>query len=143
MGCFGLAHRWRRHPAPSRRRSPHLGIDARKAACHGDGTRSASDLRLQPVGQGIIAACVENHNLDPVNALKRGVDVFHAGTERDSQGVLRSAAGRVLAITGCAPTLKAARDRAYQAVGKISLPGATLRNDIAADVVSFPRESVR
>lgn len=64
-----------------------------------------------------------------------GVTVFHAGTERDSGGVVRSAGGRVLAITGCAPTLESARDRAYVAVGKVELAGATYRRDIASDAL--------
>ena len=64
-----------------------------------------------------------------------GVTVFHAGTARDSGGVVRSAGGRVLAITGCAPTLESAHDRAYVAVGKVELAGATYRRDIASDAL--------
>jgi phosphoribosylamine--glycine ligase len=37
----------------------------------------------------------------------------------------------VLNVTGTGPTLAAARDRAYQAVERISFPGARWRSDIA------------
>ncbi|MGB9113430.1 MAG: phosphoribosylamine--glycine ligase, partial [Acidimicrobiales bacterium] len=65
-----------------------------------------------------------------------GVTVFHAGTKREHDGVLRSAGGRVLAVTGCAPKLDSARDRAYEAVAQIGFPGATYRRDIAKDAMS-------
>lgn len=62
-----------------------------------------------------------------------GVSVLHAGTSRDRDGVVRTAGGRVLAVTGCASSLGEARDRAYEAVAKISFDGAIHRRDIAAD----------
>ena len=65
-----------------------------------------------------------------------GVTIFHAGTERQSGGVVRSAGGRVLAITGRAPTLESARERADVAVEKVELTGATYRRDIASDAVT-------
>ncbi|MEM9012373.1 MAG: phosphoribosylamine--glycine ligase [Pseudomonadota bacterium] len=58
-----------------------------------------------------------------------GVRVFHAGTKR-VDGTIRSAGGRVLSITGRAPTLAAARDRAYEAVDRIHWPGGVCRRDI-------------
>ncbi len=78
---------------------------------------------------------------DAVEGLKAaarvdGVTIFHAGTERQSGGVVRSAGGRVLAITGRAPTLESARERAYVAVEKVELTGATYRRDIASDAVT-------
>ncbi|MGA8296887.1 MAG: phosphoribosylamine--glycine ligase, partial [Acidimicrobiales bacterium] len=65
-----------------------------------------------------------------------GVSVYHAGTTRDVHGVIRSAGGRVLAVAGLAPNLESARDRAYEAVGRIEFDGATYRRDIAANVVA-------
>jgi len=57
--------------------------------------------------------------------------VFHAGTAlKDGQPV--SAGGRVLGVTALGNTLQEARDRAYQAVGKICFEGVQFRNDIAA-----------
>jgi phosphoribosylamine--glycine ligase len=60
-----------------------------------------------------------------------GVKVFHAGTTR-RDGEYLTAGGRVLGVTARAPELKAAVDRAYEAVGRISFEGAHFRKDIAA-----------
>jgi phosphoribosylamine--glycine ligase len=62
-----------------------------------------------------------------------GVNVFHAGTRRDGDAVV-TAGGRVLAVTATAPTLGDARERAYEAAGMITWPGAQLRSDIARGV---------
>ena len=58
--------------------------------------------------------------------------MFHAGTVRDAQGVLRTNGGRVLGITGVGPNLSVARDRAYAAVPSRLFPGAQYRRDIGA-----------
>ena len=56
--------------------------------------------------------------------------IFHAGTARES-GQLRSAGGRVLAITGLGKNLSVARAAAYSAITPISLVGSHYRKDIA------------
>jgi phosphoribosylamine--glycine ligase len=61
-------------------------------------------------------------------------EVTHAGTaERD--GEIVTAGGRVLNVTGLGPTPAAARDRAYDAAGRISFDGMQIRTDIAARAV--------
>jgi phosphoribosylamine--glycine ligase len=61
-------------------------------------------------------------------------EVTHAGTaERD--GEIVSAGGRVLNVTGLGPTPAAARDRAYDAAGRVSFEGMQIRTDIAARAV--------
>lgn len=61
-----------------------------------------------------------------------GIVVFHAGTRRERPGgPFVTAGGRVLAVTALAPTLGAARSRAYRAAGSISWDGAHYRRDIA------------
>ena len=60
-----------------------------------------------------------------------GVVVFHAGTARDADGRLITAGGRVLGVTARAATLGAARDKAYEAIGKIHFEGLHYRRDIA------------
>jgi phosphoribosylamine--glycine ligase len=60
-----------------------------------------------------------------------GALVFHAGTVERS-GRLLTAGGRVLAVSGLGPTVRDARDRAYEALERISFPGKTYRTDIAA-----------
>lgn len=59
------------------------------------------------------------------------VKVFHAGTTR-RDGAYFTAGGRVLGVTARAPELRAAVDRAYEAVARISFEGAHFRKDIAA-----------
>ncbi len=61
-----------------------------------------------------------------------GVALLHAGTRRAEDGRVTSAGGRVLSVTATAPTLAAARDRAYDAVARIRLDGGHYRRDIAA-----------
>jgi phosphoribosylamine---glycine ligase len=61
-------------------------------------------------------------------------EVTHAGTaERDGEVV--TAGGRVLNVTGLGPTPAAARDRAYDAAGRISFAGMQIRTDVAARAV--------
>jgi phosphoribosylamine--glycine ligase len=60
--------------------------------------------------------------------------VFHAGTAlRDDR--LVTAGGRVLTVTGVAPTVADARERAYEAVERIAIAGAQYRTDIALKAV--------
>ena len=58
------------------------------------------------------------------------VVIFHAGTSRDAEGVLRVAGGRVLNVCARGPDLKTARERAYGAVAKIDWPEGFYRSDI-------------
>jgi phosphoribosylamine--glycine ligase len=61
-------------------------------------------------------------------------EVTHAGTaERD--GAIVTAGGRVLNVTALGPTPAEARDRAYDAAGRISFDGMQMRTDIAARAV--------
>jgi phosphoribosylamine--glycine ligase len=57
--------------------------------------------------------------------------VFHAGTKREIDEIV-TAGGRVLGVTALAPTLAAARERAYEAVAGIRFEGMQFRSDIAA-----------
>jgi phosphoribosylamine--glycine ligase len=59
------------------------------------------------------------------------VAVFHAGTRLDSSGLTVTSGGRVLAFTGLGVDLEDARQRAYEAVGRIEIDGAHYRTDIA------------
>lgn len=69
--------------------------------------------------------------LDLVIADYPDVLVFHAGTRRDA-GRLVTAGGRVLAVTGRGPDVRAARDVAYAAADRIRWEGMHRREDIAA-----------
>jgi phosphoribosylamine--glycine ligase len=70
--------------------------------------------------------------LDDADALD-GVVVFRAGVATDADGQVRTAGGRVFDVTALAPTLAEARERAYQAVARISWPGMHFRTDIAKE----------
>jgi phosphoribosylamine---glycine ligase len=61
------------------------------------------------------------------------VQVFHAGTKR-IDGEVKTAGGRVLAITALGSTLEAARTRAYEAVSRIHFENCHYRSDIALSV---------
>lgn len=58
------------------------------------------------------------------------VVVFHAGTFREFEGRLVASGGRVLNVCALGATLGEARDAAYAALEKISLPGGFYRRDI-------------
>jgi phosphoribosylamine--glycine ligase len=58
-----------------------------------------------------------------------GVEVFHAGTVRDAEG-LKAAGGRVLNVCARGATLAEARARAYAAVDSIDWPEGFHRRDI-------------
>jgi phosphoribosylamine--glycine ligase len=62
------------------------------------------------------------------------VRIFHAGTKRD--GAVKTAGGRVLAITALGSTMEAARVRAYEAVSRIHFEGCHYRRDIALSAVA-------
>jgi phosphoribosylamine--glycine ligase len=58
------------------------------------------------------------------------VQIFHAGTKR-ANGNVKTAGGRVLAVTALGSTLEAARARAYEAVSRIHFKNCHYRRDIA------------
>ncbi len=62
--------------------------------------------------------------------LPEGTTVFHAGTQRDEKGVLRTNGGRVLAVTATAATFAAAQAASRQAAGAIQFEGKQFRTDI-------------
>ncbi len=58
-----------------------------------------------------------------------GVLVFHGATRREGERLV-SSGGRVLTVTGLAARQEEARERAYEALSRIELAGATWRSDI-------------
>jgi phosphoribosylamine--glycine ligase len=60
-----------------------------------------------------------------------GALVFHGGTAVRDGGLVTNG-GRILSVTGLAPTPGEARARAYDAVGKVAFDGMRFRTDIAA-----------
>jgi len=68
-------------------------------------------------------------------ACAQAVHIFHAGTRREN-GKVVTAGGRVLAVTALGQTVAAAREGAYDAVGKIHFDGCHYRRDIALSAVA-------
>lgn len=62
--------------------------------------------------------------------LGEDVHVFHAGTVAEGKKLFVDG-GRVVSVVGVGEDLDMARDRAYEAVGRISWPGMQFRSDIA------------
>ncbi|MBI1758533.1 MAG: phosphoribosylamine--glycine ligase [Actinobacteria bacterium] len=69
--------------------------------------------------------------------------VLHAGTQLRRDGAVVTSGGRVLSVTGTGPDLAAARQAAYDRVGKVGFAGAHHRTDIALravrDEITVPR----
>lgn len=63
------------------------------------------------------------------------IPVFHAGTAYDGSGRVITSGGRVLGVSALGKNVASARDRAYEAIGKISFDGIHYRSDIARDVM--------
>jgi phosphoribosylamine---glycine ligase len=61
-------------------------------------------------------------------------ELTHAGTAARGAEIV-TAGGRVLNVTALGPTPAAARDRAYDAAGRISFDGMQIRSDVAARAV--------
>src|SRR5881398_2318123 len=70
-----------------------------------------------------------------------GVQIFHAGTKR-AQGEIRTAGGRVLAVTALGSTIEGARERVYDAVSRIHFENCQYRRDIALNAVAANIESL-
>lgn len=59
--------------------------------------------------------------------------VFHAGTKKGESGIL-SSGGRVLGVTAAAPSMKEARQIAYEGISRLSCEGLFYRKDIGKRV---------
>ena len=93
----------------------------------------------------VVVACAAEHypatprtgdiitGIDAAAALD-GVDVFLAGVAAAANDELVTAGGRVLFVVGTAPTIDAARAKAYEGVSRIGWAGMHHRRDIAADL---------
>ena len=56
--------------------------------------------------------------------------VFHAGTELNDEGQVRTSGGRVLCVTALGDSVRTAQQRAYDMLNPISFDGAQWRRDI-------------
>ena len=79
--------------------------------------------------KGYPGAYAKGAVLAGLDARMEGTTVFHAGTARDGDDVVTSG-GRVLGVTARGPSLRAARDLAYDRLEKVDWPDAMFRTDI-------------
>ena len=93
---------------------------------------AAAGYPEQPRGGGFISIPSD---------LGKDVLVFHAGTSRDADGHLVASGGRVLAVTGVAPTFEEAQRRSRDAVARIDFDGRQFRTDIGWRELSRARAS--
>ena len=70
-----------------------------------------------------------------------GALVFHAGTALRGDRIVTNG-GRILAVTGVAPTLAGARERAYAGCERIRFEGMQYRSDIAAAAAGRPERAL-
>lgn len=127
----------------ARLKTPLAGV--LKAAATGD----LADLpALRWSEDAAVTVVIASHNYpgtprtgDPISGLAEVAAedaphayVLHAGTkyDGDDRDTVVSAGGRVLSVTATGTDLTEARERAYQAVGRIGLDGSQHRTDIAA-----------
>lgn len=106
-----------------------------------DGTLSTVRVSFDPRPAVCVVLAAENYPSKPrVGDVIEGlgnaarlphVQVFHAGTRSDSDGLAITSGGRVLGVTAAGDTIREARDRAYKAAKLIKWPGVHYRTDIA------------
>ena len=120
---------------------PRLGGDFAKAllAC-ADGSLSESDVVVKDEMAATVIVASGGYpgsyaKGKPIAGLDEasqtpGAIVFHCGTKAQD-GLVLTAGGRVLSVTGLGKDLRTAVDTAYAAVSKISFEGAFHRSDIA------------
>jgi phosphoribosylamine--glycine ligase len=93
----------------------------------------------------VVGACEGYPSSPRTGDLIEGLDaisdatVFFAGVALGPDGRLRTAGGRVLAVTALGRSLADARDRAYRAIDHLSWPGMQYRRDIVAMAVEEER----
>lgn len=107
---------------------------ALEAAARGDLGATQLDWSPQPSVSVVLAAHGYPGNVrtgDVITGLEdvESSIVFQAGTQSDGN-VLKTAAGRVLSVSACAPTLPEAREIVYNDVRKIRFNGMQYRTDI-------------
>jgi phosphoribosylamine---glycine ligase len=104
---------------------------------HGSGVR---DIELQwdrRSALGVVMAAggypASPRKGDAITGLPEATEdmhVFHAGTTRRDDGTLATSGGRVLTVTALGEPLRAAQQRAYEALAPIRFDGMQFRRDI-------------
>ena len=112
------------------------GIELLRAAAAGDitagraGTADASAAGIVAAAAGYPGSPRTGDEISGLSDLTGDALVFHAGTRRDENGILRTAGGRVLCVVATAPTLESARATAYENLSRVHFDGMQFRHDI-------------
>ncbi len=105
-----------------------------------NGTLSECDIRWSTeAAVGVVVASggypddyQTGYEIAGLGTLDEDVHVFHAGTVAGDDGAVLTSGGRVLTVVAMAPTLTAARAKAYSNVQRIHFTNVYYRRDIAA-----------
>jgi phosphoribosylamine--glycine ligase len=113
-------------------------LDALAAAATGravDTLREGDDAAVTVVLTGPEYPERSDYSGAPIDGIAEveaeGALVFHGGTARRGERLVTNG-GRILSVTALAPELEQARQRAYEAVARVTFEGARFRRDIAA-----------
>jgi len=98
--------------------------------------RDAASVTVMLASAGYPGSYETDKPITGLDDVESDVVVFHAGTRADGRGGFVTAGGRVLGVTATAPTLAAARERAYDNVRRIQFEGMHYRTDIGATEVA-------
>lgn len=112
-------------------------LDPLAAVATGSGISSLSPLKWSPEAAVTTVVAAEGYPASPrtgdlveLPPLSECVRIFHAGTRRGDDGALRTAGGRVLAVTAVADTIDTAMELSRAAAEGVRFPGRQLRSDI-------------
>jgi phosphoribosylamine--glycine ligase len=111
-------------------------------ACARGELAEAPPLSIAPLCSACVIAAAEGYpgqvrQGDAIHStLQPGEDLqlFHAGSRRDSEGVCRTSGGRVLALVAQAGDFDLAFERAYAGLAQVDFAGMTYRRDIGHQV---------
>ena len=91
--------------------------------------------------EGVTAAGTPINGTDEALALP-GIELFHYRTHATDDGPVATGPGRILCVSARGSTIRDARDRAYDAITRISFDGMQYRSDIAARALSDEKGAV-
>ncbi len=115
-----------------------------------DGVLGNFDLRWHDEAALTVVMAANGYPASPVTGTEirgadeaakiAGVEIFHAGTRRDGPRLIATG-GRVLNVAARGQTVSEARERAYEAIGRIDWPGGFYRTDIGWRAVDRERNN--
>ena len=111
-------------------------------ACARGQLAAAPPLSIAPLCSACVIAAAEGYpgavrQGDAIHSTLQPSDhlqLFHAGSRRDSEGVCRTGGGRVLALVAQAGDFDGAFERAYAGLAQVHFEGMAFRRDIGHQV---------